>query len=101
VDGIFASAASIFQAGLSDEDKIECKVIQGPQDLVTTLEQHIKGLESRHQSRLLAACTKIDDFGKAIKQYFEVVNIFVSSQSDWAGILWGAACFIFQVCAVL
>jgi hypothetical protein len=65
--------------------------------MITLIERQIKNLSSHRTSRLLEACKKIQQFGKAMSPFFNITDIFVSSHPDWAAIAWGAIRLVFQV----
>lgn len=94
---VFATAAERFKLGLSEEDKQNFQFTNNAEDMIDSVEQYIKRLNSHRTSRLLDACKKINEFGKAMEPFFNIVNIFVSSHPEWAAIAWGAIRMVFQV----
>jgi hypothetical protein len=96
-EALFVTAAQRFYDELSEEDRAVFQTLDKAEDMVTSIEQHIVQLNSHRTSRLLDACKKVDHFRKSMEPFFEVVNIFVSTQPEWAGIAWGAVRLVFQV----
>jgi hypothetical protein len=65
--------------------------------MVTLIKEHIKSLRTERESKLLDACKKIDRFGKALEPFFKILEIFVSSDPNWAATFWGAIRMVFLV----
>ena len=93
---VFATAAKRFYDELPEEDKRQFQAFEDPRQMIASVEQHIKSLNSGRTSRLLDAYQKIEKFSLAMKPFFEITNIFVSSHPDWAAIAWGAIRLVFQ-----
>lgn len=82
---------------LSEDDRVAFQALDTAEDMVGSIEQYIEHLNSQRTSRLLGACKKISQFGKAIEPFFKIIDIFISSHPDWAAIFWGAIRMVFQV----
>jgi hypothetical protein len=61
------------------------------------LKRDIEQLRAPQRSRLSEAAKKISSIGNAMEPYFNVVDIFISSHPEWAGLLWVAVRLVFQV----
>lgn len=94
---MFATAAKRFYEELSNEDKLNFQEIENAEDMVASIERNIVQLNSQRTSRLLDACKKVDNFRKSMDPFFRIVDIFVSTHPEWAGIAWGAVRLVFQV----
>jgi hypothetical protein len=94
---VFATAAKRFYDELSEEDKQNFRRLDDPGDMIASIRQHVVQLNSQRTSKLLNACQKIEQFSKAMEPFFKIIDLFVSSHSDWAAIVWGAIRLVFQV----
>jgi hypothetical protein len=60
-------------------------------------ELRLKYLEYSDKSRLAACCRKIANFANSFAPYFDIINIFVQINPEWAGWFWGSLSLVFQV----
>ena len=63
--------------------------------MVHDLETHCKGMKEHR--KLLASCQAVDRFSKSLSPFFDIINIFVSTKPEFAGIAWGAIRLVFVV----
>lgn len=89
------TAAARFVEELPEADQAIFQTVNNSQDMMASIEQHILTLHSPHNNRLVSACEKIDQFGKAMEPFFKIVTIFVSSHPEWSAIAWGAIRLVF------
>jgi len=83
---------------MSKEDKEVFQPVASLEDMIKSMEENVSSLgKGPRAMRLMKTCRLIADFGKAMKPYFEVVGIFISSKPDIAAIVWGAVRMVFQV----
>jgi hypothetical protein len=94
---VFNTSFEDFKDSLSEEDKVAFQTCRTAEELIGSIQAHIASATLRYHGRLLAACKKIDAFGQTLQAYFQVVDIFVSSNPEWAAIAWGALRLIFKV----
>jgi hypothetical protein len=94
---VFDAAAKRFYDALSEVDKTAFQKISDPEEMVESIKQRIQQQNSQRTTRLLKICEKIALFGQLMKQYFKIVDTFVSSHPNWAAIVWGAVLLVFQV----
>ena len=67
--------------------------------MITDLETHCRTLKEKR--KLLASCEAISSFAKGWSPFFDIINLFVSSHPEFAGIAWGAIRLVFLVSAVV
>jgi hypothetical protein len=92
---IFAGAVQSFRESLSDPERSAFREFENPQMMVREIEDHCK---KYYQNRkLLGFCRRIQRFANAWEPFFEITNIFVSTNPEWAGISWGAIRMVFVV----
>jgi len=96
-ESVFMTAAKRFQDNLPEDDKPDFQILDTPQEMIASIEQHVMNLNSPRTTRLLDACKKIEQFSKTMTPFFNIVDIFVSSHPDWAAVVWGAIRLVFQV----
>jgi hypothetical protein len=96
VQDIFTEATRDFQASLPDDEKADYHPIRSSDEMLESVKQHIDQLQTREDSRLTRACTKINTFGKALELFFSVVDALVSTHPDWAGFFWAAVRLTFK-----
>lgn len=93
---IFTEATRDFQASLPDDEKADYHPIRSSDEMLESVKQYIDKLQTREDSRLTRACTKINTFGKALEPFFSVVDALVSTHPDWAGFFWAAVRITFK-----
>jgi hypothetical protein len=97
LESIFDSATKRFEEDLPAQERTLYKRLDGPKQLVSSIEEHVSHLKTKNESRLLQACKKIYRLSNAIVPYFQIIGIFVSSHPDLAAIIWGALSLVFQL----
>lgn len=65
--------------------------------MVESLRSHVNHLHTPHRSRLHDAISVVDEFGRSLTPFFNVVELIVSSHPEWAAIAWGGVRLVFQV----
>jgi len=50
-----------------------------------------------HHSRLTNVCKRIDRFASKLESFFEVISIFVQTNPEYSGLVWGTIRLIFLV----
>lgn len=50
-----------------------------------------------HSSLLTKCCKKIQDLSNKLEPYFEIINLFVQTHPEFAGLAWGSIRLVFLV----
>lgn len=50
-----------------------------------------------HQSCLTKVCRRIDNFASRLESFFEIIDIFVHTNPQYSGLVWGAIRLVFLV----
>jgi len=82
---------------LSDQERASFKRVESPQQMIDSIQGHIAQLGTKDESRLLNCCGRIHRLGRALKPYFQIIELLVSSNPEFAAIAWGALSLVFQV----
>lgn len=94
---VFDEARDSFIASLSKKERMLFAPCSSAEDLLDGIKKlHV--IQKQSQNWKIGACLKrICAFSDALKPYFEVVTIFVSSNPQYTALLWGALRLILQV----
>ena len=92
---IFNGTSEAFYAALSEEDKRRFRRYDDPETMIRDLEAHCKSMKEHR--KLLASCEAVAKFSNSLSPFFDIVNIFVSTKPEFAGIAWGAIRLVFMV----
>jgi hypothetical protein len=93
---LFKLASDSFRDNLPVRERNSFKQYEN----ATSMISEIQDLERSHpvnRSQLMTACRKIDGLARKLEPYFEVINIFVQIQPEYAGLVWGSLRMIFKV----
>jgi hypothetical protein len=93
-DALFLKAKETFLDSLSDRERSQFSACASAEDLLASLEANQFVKDHRRWTSFLG---KIRDFSDHIKPYFDVCNIFVSSNPEFAALAWGGFRLILQV----
>jgi hypothetical protein len=93
---LFKAACEQFRASLSEKQR---QIFKEYPDAISMLDA-IRGQAEQHPTHkalLARCCKKIFALSTMMEPYFEVINLFVSSHPEFAGIAWGALRLVFVV----
>ena len=95
---LFEKAKDRFLAVLSPTEIATFASWTGPTTPEVFIDEAKRITESfKDKSRSFRAYAQVSAFGDAIRPYFEVLGIVVSSHPEWAAVAWGALRLILQV----
>lgn len=94
-EALFVEASKNFRQALSPIDKSLFKEYDSPTSMIRDLQAKVK----QHQSskRLPDLCKRIEQLSTSLGPFFDVVNIFISSNPEFSALAWGAIRFVFVV----
>ena len=95
--GLFILALQNFKSSLSEDDRVEFHDFRDAESMVKAINEQVS--HTKEKNRLLACCRQIEKFAKKWEAFFEVINIFISTHPEWAGLAWGAIRLVFKVSA--
>ncbi|KAF2107029.1 hypothetical protein BDV96DRAFT_654121 [Lophiotrema nucula] len=93
---VFDEAHKAFRAQLSSEELAEISSVSSIEELL----QAVRALSENHflhKSRYKTCARKITQFGQSFAPYFEVINIFVQTNPEYAGLVWGSIRLILKL----
>lgn len=92
---VFKETSEAFQRRLSDNERAKFEKFSNPHIMLTSLIAEFQ----RHRSRQrLENCSKkVRDFSEKLQPYFAIVDIFVQTNPEYAGIVWGAIRLILRL----
>ena len=94
---VFDEARDTFIASLSKRERILFAPCSSADDLLDGIKKlHV--IQKQSHNRKISVCLKrIRGFSDALKPYFEVLTILVSSNPQYAALIWGALRLTLQV----
>lgn len=97
-EALFVEASKNFRQALSPIDKSLFKEYDSPTSMIRDLQAKVK----QHQSskRLPDLCKRIEQLSTSLGPFFDVVNIFISSNPEFSALAWGAIRFVFVVARI-
>ncbi|KAF2185894.1 hypothetical protein K469DRAFT_687714 [Zopfia rhizophila CBS 207.26] len=93
---IFEEACAAFRSALTEDDRKLFKEFESAQSMLQEIGNHAK-THPVHHSRLTKCCKKIHGLAEKLSQYFEIINIFIQSNPEFAALAWGSLRLIFLV----
>lgn len=97
-EAAFAKAAQDFRNSLSDEEKASFQAFQDSESMIASLRDHINQLDAqKNRPRLLKSMSKVDAFCLRMKEYFRIIDLFVSSNPEFMAVIWGSVRLTFLV----
>lgn len=96
---IFQDAFSLFVDSLSEDEWKDLQIYQSAEAMTLAIKNQVNKESNHYRKRKLGKCMEaIREFGQNLKPYFAVVDIFVQTNPQYAGLVWGALRLLFQVC---
>lgn len=92
---IFVSSMQNFRNSLSETDARNFHNFDNPELMIEDIAQRCR--DRRLNSKVLGCCQAIKGFADKMLPFFEVIDIFIQSHPDWAGLAWGAVRLVFLV----
>lgn len=93
----FDGAFRRFLESLSEAERARYAPVASPEDLLDGIKK-LDLLSQRHQKTKLWRVLKcVETFSARLTPYFTIVNTFVSSNPQYAAIVWGLLQFVLQV----
>ncbi|KAJ3539608.1 hypothetical protein NM208_g5417 [Fusarium decemcellulare] len=101
---IFRDACQEFRDALTEKDKTLFNELPDATSMLKATHQHVES-HPVHSSALTRCCRGINSLANRLSPYFDVANLFVSSQPEFAAIAWGSlgsnhVQFLEKVCAM-
>lgn len=93
---IFKAACEQFRASLSEKQRQMFKEYSDAKSMLAAIQSQAEE-HPTHRSVLTRCCKKIAALSTMLEPYFEVINLFVSSHPEFAGIAWGSLRLVFTV----
>ncbi|KAL6895108.1 hypothetical protein GGI43DRAFT_411863 [Trichoderma evansii] len=94
---VFDQAYRGFLESLSEAERTRYAVVASPEDLLNSI-KHLEFLSQKHQRTKLGRVLKcIEVFNARLSPYFAVVDTSVSSNPQYAAIVWGILKFVLQL----
>jgi hypothetical protein len=93
---LFKLACHSFRSNLPVRERNSLKQYENATSMISEI-QDLANSHPVNRSKLTKACRKIDGLARKLEPYFEVVNIFVQVQPEYAGLVWGSLRTIFKV----
>jgi len=93
---IFEDVQKTFLSSLSPKERQEFKTFPDAKAMLAS-SQTITQRSPIYQSRLTACLKHVQDFASRLTPFFEIVDIFVSSNPEYAALAWGAIRLVFLV----
>ena len=92
---LFTSALEDFRSSLPEEDRNTLREFKDPESMIRAIEEQVG--RAPQGRRMLSCCKMIERFAKKWEPFFQIINIFVSTHPEYAGLAWGAIRLVFQV----
>ncbi|KAI1762746.1 hypothetical protein GGR53DRAFT_467992 [Hypoxylon sp. FL1150] len=96
----FNRARDEFLAGLSDQDRSLYSPCTSPDDLIKAIEELkiiTQSQDRRHQDKARRWIGAISRLCAALKPYLTIIDVFVSSNPEYAALVWGSLHLILQL----
>ncbi len=93
---IFTNACEKFRASLSDAQRQQFVEYPDAQSMLDAIQGQAEQHPS-HKTVLARCCKLIAEVSTRLSPYFNVINIFVSSHPELAGLVWGSLRLVFVV----
>ncbi|KAI9830344.1 MAG: hypothetical protein M1819_005725 [Sarea resinae] len=90
---IFVSSMETFRDSLSADDQQQFREFDSPQAMMDDILNNCRRMKDH--SKLMASCKLIRKFANGWSPFFSIIDIFVSSNPQWAGLAWGAIRLVF------
>ncbi|KAJ9316618.1 hypothetical protein DTO271D3_3125 [Paecilomyces variotii] len=95
---IFQDAFSLFVDSLSEDEWKDLQIYQSAEAMTLAIKNQVNKESNHYRKRKLGKCMEaIREFGQNLKPYFAVVDIFVQTNPQYAGLVWGALRLLFQI----
>ncbi|KAJ9213962.1 hypothetical protein DTO166G4_4407 [Paecilomyces variotii] len=98
ISEIFQEAFSLFVGSLSEDERKDLQIYQSAEAMTIAIRNQVEEESNYYRKRKLGKCMNtFQEFGQNVKQYFAVVDIFVQTNPQYAGLIWGALRLLFQI----
>ncbi|KAJ9303293.1 hypothetical protein DTO271G3_667 [Paecilomyces variotii] len=98
ISEIFQEAFSLFVGSLSEDEQKNLQIYQSAEAMTIAIRNQVEKESNHYRKRKLGKCMDaFQEFGQNVKQYFAVVDIFVQTNPQYAGLIWGALRLLFQI----
>ena len=92
---LFTSTLNAFKDSLPEEERKTLMDFCDAQSMIQSVKEQID--RAPEKRRLLSSCSKIEKFAKKWEPFFAIIDIFVNTHPEWAGLAWGAIRLVFKV----
>ncbi|OQV09527.1 hypothetical protein CLAIMM_13640 [Cladophialophora immunda] len=92
----FGDTCEAFIQELDDKERAEILRFTSAEDMLQSINQ-LSETHFLHRSRFTACAKRIRRFSDKFGPYFEVINIFVQTNPEYSGLVWGILRLVFQL----
>jgi membrane protein insertase Oxa1/YidC/SpoIIIJ len=93
---VFEDACKSLRSSLSEDEQRALGSYKQAENMLESIKQLVQE-HPVHHSRPTTVCKRIEKFASRLESFFEVISIFVQTNPEYSGLVWGSIRLVFLV----